>query len=707
MVFSYNWIQSFFKAKLPKPEKLAGLLTMHSFEAEVVKSSVIGHQSSVVLDIDILPNRMPDCASHMGIARECAAILDLRFKIKDLRLKEDKNKKTKDFVTVEVQNKNDCPRYMAKVVTDVKIGPSPKWMQGRLEACGLRPINNIVDVANYVMLEVGQPLHAFDFEKIESVKIQNPKSKIQNPKLKTKKFIVRRARKGEKITTLDDITYDLDENTLIIADSKYPLAIAGIKGGKKAEIDEKTKTIVLESANFNSVVIRRGSQKLSLKTDASLRFEHGLDLNLAELAINRVVELIAELAKGKIAQGAADFYPKKAASRRIKLNLDYARRVLGVDISAQEIKKILNRLGLVETRFQPKSLVETWFQVPSWRLDINLPEDLVEEIGRLYGYEKIPASFPSAALIPSKRNDDIFWEDKARDILKELGMSEVYNYSFVSEKDMGILGYGTKELSEVENPASQEQKYFRPSLISNLLKDVEKNQRSFPEIKIFELGKVFHKAKELRMLTGVITGIVGSGPAMEGGFYAAKGIVDRLLQGFGISDIWYDEHKPTPELSHFEIWQKGRSSEIKSSGAELGFLGEIASGIRGKLSIAQPVAVFDLDFEKLQKLAQEEYIYRPVSKYPAAVRDIAVLVPPRTKVAELLNAINAAGGKLVRDVDLFDIYEGEEVPDGKKNLAFHIVYQADDHTLTQIEIEEAYNKIVAALEKNPNWEVRK
>ncbi len=649
MIFSYNWLKDYIK-KLPKPEKLAQILTMHSFEVEEVKK--VG--KDYVLDIDILPNRGPDCFSHIGIAREIAAVLALKFKLKDIKIKENE-KKTKDFISVNA--KDDCIRYTAKVITDVKVGSSPKWIQERLKVCGLRSINNIVDAANYVMLETGQPLHAFDLDKIEG-----------------KKIIVRRAKKGEKIISLDNQRYNLDSDILVIADAKNPLAIAGIKGGKKAEIDKKTKTIVLESANFDSRVVRRGSQKLGLKTDASWRFEHGLDPNLTELAINRVAKLIQEIAKGKVASGLVDFYPKKVLPKKIKLDLKYVEKLLGKKIPKKEIKRILESLG-----FKYKGNI---VEVPTFRLDISLQEDLIEEIGRIYGYEKISAAFPVACLIPPKRNFEIFWENMTKDILKELGFTEVYNYSFINEEQTKVF----KGAIEIENPMSKEQKYLRPSLIPNLLKNIKENLKHFKEIKIFELGKIFDSQGEKQMLTG----------ATSDSFYQAKGAVDTLLNKLGISDIYYDEYHPG------SFWQKGKCAEIKVSGEKIGCLGQISAD-RDRVS----VVVFDIDFEELAKLCSEEHEYQPISQYPAAVRDLAILVPIDIKVVDVLNKINIAGGALVRDVDLFDIYEGESIGQGKKNLAFHIIYQAEDRTLSTQEINKMQDKIIKALESEPAWQVRR
>ena len=353
MIFSYNWLQSFFQKKLPKPQVLAELLTMHSFEVE----SVARKHRDWVLDIDILPNRGSDCFSHMGIAREIATIMNLNFSagVKKFKLIENKNLKTKDFVKVEVKGKTVCPRYTARVVCDVKVGPSPKWIQERLKACGLRPVNNIVDIANYVMLETGQPLHIFDTEKIEG-----------------KKIIVRFAKEREKIVTLDEEKYDLNDEILVIADTKKPLAIAGIKGGIIAGITKATKIIVIESANFNSQVVRKGSKKLNLKTDASWRFEHGIDPNLTEFAINRAADLIRQIAKGRIALGLIDFYPKKVLPKRVRLNLNYAKSLLGIEISKKEILKIFKSL---EFKILKDLKNELLIEIPTFRLDISIPED--------------------------------------------------------------------------------------------------------------------------------------------------------------------------------------------------------------------------------------------------------------------------------------------------------------------------------------------
>ena len=665
MLFSYSWLKEY--VKLPKPEKLAEVLTMHSFEVEKVKK--IG--KDYVLDIDILPNRGHDCLSHWGVAREISAILGRDLEpLKRKRLKKEKGEI--GLINLKIKCPKLAPRYSAIVVEGVKVGPSPKWLKEKIESVGLRSINNVVDLTNYVMLEVGQPLHAFDYDKIQG-----------------HQMILRESKNGERLVTLDDSSHTLNRGMLVIEDKSRLIDLVGIMGGKLTEIDLKTKNIVLQAGNFDRRTIYKAVKKLNHRTEASNIYSQGIDPNLTISTLERTYFLLTKLGGGKIVQ-IIDFYPKKVKPKKIKLDLNYVERLLGIKISAKQVKNILERLG-----FKYKGNI---VEVPAFRLDISLPEDLIEEIGRIYGYEKISSVFPVASLIPPKRNFEIFWENCVKDILKEAGFTEVYNYSFIGEKEAEIF----KEVVELENPMSSEQRYLRPSLIPNLLKNVTDNFRYFDEIKIFELGKIFLKEQktknkeqlEKRMLAGLITGDA---------FYQAKGFVDSLLNKLGISNIWYDEYKPTPEQSKISVWQKGKCAEIKVDHTEIGFLGEISQKIFKKSKIV----IFDIDFEKLTKLCSEEHEYQPISQYPAAIRDLAVLVPLDVKVVDVLNKINVTGGALVRDVDLFDIYEGEGIVQGKKNLAFHIIYQAEDRTLKSEEIDKIQQKIIKTLEENPEWEVRR
>ena len=676
MVFSYNWLKDYVK-NMPRPEKLAELLTMHFAEVEEVKKA----RNDYVLDIDVRPNRAADCFSHLGIAREISAIIGSKLQLPLVKVKASAGIKTADFVKVEVKDKRACPRYAAKVVADVKVGPSPKWLQERLRVCGLRPINNIVDIANYVMIETGQPLHAFDSDKLKGGKIQ-----------------VRFAKKGESIVTLDEDKFDLEQSILVIADDQKPVAIAGIKGGKEPEIDKKTRAVIIEAANFNPRIIRKASKKIGLRTDASLRFEHGLDPNLAELAVNRAAYLIQKVARGKAGNDFIDIYSQKNVPSRIKLDLGYLNNLLGLAVPKAKAVQILKKLDFKIIKESQKSLL---VEVPTSRRDVSLPEDLIEEIGRIYGYEKIPVAFPDVSLIPGKRNDRIFWEGLIKDILKEAGFTEAYSYSFIGDKEAKMFKYKSDELIEVQNPVSLEQKYLRPSLIPNLLAAVKRNANNFSDMRMFELGKVFEKAmasKDKSQLTGAATGR---------DFYELKGVVDLLLHKLGISEIWYDDYQATPEQSKISIWHPKKCAEIKIDGTEIGFLGEISPKILQQLEMPEKMVVFDIDVEALIDSVSWEHEFRPISKFPAVVRDLAVLVPRKVKVADVLNKINSAGGNLVRDVDIFDIYEGDELPGEKKNLAFHIIYQAEDRTLRSDEVDGVQQKIIKALEKSPSWQVRK
>lgn len=672
MKFSYNWLQSFFKRKLPNPEKLVEILATHSFEVEEINKIQIGQKIDYQLNIDVLPNRT-DCYSHFGIAREISALLGYKLQIRDWKLKEEKKLKTKDFISFTI--KTGCQRYTGRIILEPKIEESPEWIKEKLEVCGLKPINNIVDITNYVMLELGQPLHAFDCEKIEG-----------------RKIIVRFAKSGEEILTLDEEKYKLDKDILVIADLKKPIAIAGIKGGKNSGISEKTKIVFLESANFDPVIIRRGSIKIDLKTDAALRFSHGLDPNLTEIAINRAAFLIQEICGGKIAKGILDYYPEKVYTKKIKLEKEHLESVLGIKISNQKILRILENLGL---KTNQKFVVE----IPSFRRDILFPEDLIEEIGRIYGYEKIEPKPPFSILVFPKKNLDLFWEDRVKNILKEFGFIEISNYSFVSKEDIESFAF-PREAIELQNPVSAAYQYLRPSLMINLIKNIQRNQNYFKEIKIFEIGKIFKKEKqekrEKKMLSGIITG---------DSFFEAKGIIDELFKKIGISNFYFDFYKISPQESKISIWHKKRSSEIKINGTEIGFLGEISKKILEKYQIWQRLTAFDIDFEKLTKLASEEHEYQPISIYPSIIRDISVLVPKDVLVEEVLNEIEKTGGKLIRDIDLFDIYE--ELDEDRKSLTFHIIFQSNERAVLPNEVDKLQEKIIENLEKNPNWEVRK
>ncbi|PIQ69480.1 MAG: phenylalanine--tRNA ligase subunit beta [Candidatus Tagabacteria bacterium CG_4_10_14_0_2_um_filter_40_13] len=654
MLFSYNWLQSFFDKKLPKPEKLAEVLTSHSFETKVLKE--VGLPSGgkdIVLDIDVLPNRAHDCFSHLGIAREISVVCNIPLKIQPQQKLAIEKRKAEEFLKLDVQESDFCRRYIAGIMLGIKVGPSPSWMQERLIVLGQKPINNIVDSANYVMFELGQPLHAFDMDKLNPAKI-----------------VVRRAKEGEQIITLDNKEYKLDKSMLVIADSSDPIAIAGIKGGKKKEIDAKTKNIIIESANFEPINIRKTSQKLGLRTGASVGFENEISPALAADAIERVMALISETAGGKIVSEKIDFYPKKFKPSRISFGFKDVASLLGVKIPEKKALSILNRL-----RLEPKKEKgEITVMCPSERMDLARKEDVIEEIARIYGYDKIPAEIPEGVLMPVRRNDNYFYGNVIRDILVGAGFSEVYNYSFAK---IGQI--------EIENPIAMDKKYLRMDLWNGLRMNAAQNLKYFDEIKIFEIGKIFRKAHERIIEKNKLAGVVvyKDNKKNTDVFFEIKGVIDALLSGLGISDFWFD-NSPEPPINRVEI-------KIGNDG--IGF-------------IMSP-NTFEIDLEELIRLATEEIEYRPVSKYPAMIRDIAVLVPPSTKVINVLDVIENTAGKLLIDTDLFDIYKGDELGANRKNLAFHLIFQSSEKTLSDKEVNVLIDKIIKAIEGNSDWEVRK
>lgn len=680
MKFSYSWLQSFFSKKLPSPKELANLLTLHSFEVESVQKD----QQDWVLDIDILPNR-PDCLSYRGLAQEIATLLNWKIKKEDEIKIEPKEKNIAKFISINVKDANLCPRYFAALVTNIKIKSSPSWLQKKLRINGIQPINNVVDITNYVMLETGQPLHAFDFDKINSQKIGKNNGKD------IKILNVRRAKKQEVFISLDQKQFKLTDSMLVIADSKDVLALAGIKGGKKAEITLETKNILLEGANFDSLSIRKTSHLLNLFTDASFRFSYGQDPNVVEFAIKKALKMIKELAGGEF-EAFYDFYPQRVFPKKIKLDFDKVRRLLGVNISNKEIYQILKRLNF---KVLPSRLVE----IPTSRSEIDIQESLITEIGRIYGFWRILPVFPSRPMVTVEKNESLIWENKLKQALKEAGFDEIMSYSFCATEDIKNFYFEDNEVAEILNPVSLNFRYLRPTLLIGLLKNLSFNQKHFSNIKIFEIGKIFRKIKnqftEKKMIGALI---------FPSDFFALKGTVDFIFNRLGIPGVWYDSFEATSEDSKQNIWHKSKIAEIKLNHQEVGFLGEISPLLLEKYGIKENVCAFELDFEKLKKFATEEMEYEEISPYPAAIRDISVIVPLNVKVDEVLTQIQFLS-PLIRDVDLFDIFEGVE--EGKKSLSFHIIFQSKNKTLSDKELDVLQKKIIENLEKNPGWKVRK
>lgn len=668
MKFSYNWLNSFFKKDLPEPSKLGDKLMMRFFEVEKIQNL----PEDVLIDIDVLPNRAADCFSHLGVAKEISGLYEQEM----LEIEDgfsEGNDQLSELVKLEVKDENLCPRYVLRGVKDVKIKETPEFIKRRLETCGLQSINNVVDITNYVMLETGQPLHAFDGDKIEEDRI-----------------VVRRAEENESITTLDDVDYDLDEDILVIADGKDPIGIAGVKGGKKAEITKDTSKIYVEAANFNSKNIRKSSRKLKLRTDASSRFEHGLSSSLAERASRRAIYLLEKYADGTPLVDSIDFYPTKETRTVLKLSYEKVRNLLGINIKKKEINSILKRLDFNPEDEGGKVKVTT----PEVRKDIQLEEDLIEEVGRVYGYENIEPRRPKSAITPPEENYFLQWCDKARDILKGLGYNETYNYSFLNEELRDVFGY--ENVVKMENPVSSEHKFLRPSLRPHLLTNIKENEELFNKISFFEIGKVFIKQKEDKPKENHIL----SGIKSDVNFLEMKGDLEVLFEKLGIGKANFSN------LEEDGFWGL-RSAKISLRQEEIGKLGEVSEKICNDMKIKSSIILFELNADKLIELASGQNQYEKISRFPTAVKDLSVLVPKEVKYEEVLRKAENAAGDLLVDVDLFDIYQGEGIPNEKKNLGLRFFLQSEEKTLSKKEISNLLDKIISSLEDNSGWEVRK
>ena len=716
MKFSYNWLQSFLDRKLPKPEKLAEILTMAVVEVEGVEKR--GDDFSFEIDNKSITNR-PDLWGHAGLAREIAAILKSKIKNQKSKIQIKSKKFNSKFkiqkLEVDVQEKKLCPRYMGIVIDNVKVSPSPKWMREKLEICGLQTINNIVDVTNYVMLELGQPMHAFDFEKIANI---NPKSQIPmtnqipNPKSQIKKIVVRKAKQGEKIISLSGDGYNLNKNVLVIADSENPIAIAGIKGGKKAEIDSKTKTIILEAANFEPINIRKSAKTLDLRTEAAIRFEKNLDPNLAETAMNRAITLIKEIIPG--AETASHFIDKKSfkeKTQKIRLHFEYVNKKIGLEIKKAEAAGILKRLGFEIKNFKDHLIVE----IPSWRKgDISIKDDLIEEIARVYGYDNILSEMPKVELKPSPLNPERKLERKIKNILiNNFGFSEVYNYSFVGKRQLEKLKADYEDYIGLANPISSDQTIMRQSLIPNLILDTKNNLRYFENFRIFEIGRIFTKEKSdnkinkkenksLPKQEKFIAGVFAEKNNCEP-FYKVKHCLGDLFKQLNIDiDFQIAKEKEISSWMH-----PSRSVDVVSKKKKIGIVSELNPLIAESFGIKERVGIFEVSFYEIFKLSGEENRYQPILKFPSVVFDLSIIIDRKILWQDIQDLARKIGGHLVRKVEPFDVYEGKNIPAGKKSLAFHITYQADDRTLKDEEVKKIEEKIIKGLEEKLGAEIRK
>ncbi|WP_202708083.1 phenylalanine--tRNA ligase subunit beta [Sporosalibacterium faouarense] len=639
--------------------------------------------NSVVIDFEITPNR-PDCLSIVGMARETAATLNRDLECPQIKIENEVDQIDQYVNGIEVKDEELCPRYYARVVKDIDVKPSPLWLRRKLAEAGVRPINNIVDITNYVMIELGQPLHAFDLENI-----------------KGKKVTVRRATGSEKIETLDDVERELNDSMLVIADNEKPIAVAGVMGGANSEVSEETKTILIESANFNGRSVRLTSRALGLRTDASSRYEKGLDSNLANEACNRVCQLIEEIGAGTVVAGNIDIYKSVAKEKVIDLRPFRVNNMLDIDLAADQMMETLNRLGL-ESKVNGENIEVT---VPTFRQDVEQEADLIEEIGRIYGFDKIPPVPLVGTLTKGEKSTARRIEDNITDILVGLGLNEITTYSFVSPKvyDKVNLPKGSlkRQYVEIMNPLGEDFSVMRTTLVPNMLEVLTRNYKyDVDRAWAFEIGNIFRPTSVPVKSLPYENKTLCIGMYGKVDYFDIKGIVDSMLKRLGITNQEYLREE------NYVTFHPGRTANITKNNHVLGTIGEVHPDVLENYGMKERIYIAELDLEIIGILSNLERKYKELPKYPAISRDIALVLDKDILVKDIEKIIWDNGNKLVEGIELFDIYTGDQIPEGKKSVAYSITYRSLDKTLTDEEIAKVHDPIVKALKENLNAELR-
>jgi phenylalanyl-tRNA synthetase beta chain len=637
-----------------------------------------------VFDVDVTPNR-PDCLSVVGIAREVAALSGQKPHIPEISY-EETAVPIDEQISIEIADPDLCPRYCASLITGVTIAESPVWMQERLIACGMRPINNIVDITNYVMLEYGQPLHSFDYDKIGG-----------------KKIVVRRAIKGEVIISLDGVERNLQKDMLVIADGERSVAIAGVMGGANSEVTEDTRTILLESANFNPASIHYTSRQLSMTSEASMRFERGISPGVTIPALRHATQLIMQLGGGKVARGIVDVYPGKRESEPVLLPTIELKRILGIEFKLEQIVDTLVSLGF-ECQTEGSQVSVT---VPYWRSDIKQAVDLIEEVARIIGYDQIPTTMLGEPLPRQNPEPVPSLKGRMRQSLVGYGFQEVITYSLTG---LEMLSNLVPEPSppepmplRVANPMTADQEYLRPNLRANLLAVLAANRRHEDEgIRLFELGKIYlPREEELPAEPEVLCGLL-SGARVEsswlGGnglfdFYDAKGVVEGLLRHLGVAVNF----EPSSDRGLHPARQAAIVIKDEGLSVRLGAVGELHPKVADAFEIAGPVCLFEVNVMALLPFTTVHKVFQPIPRFPGTVRDLALVVDAGVthhQVQEIIRSFS-----MVSEITLFDVYAGKQLAAGKKSLAYRVVYQSPTHTLTDEEANGVQQQILDRLSK--------
>ena len=644
-----------------------------------------------ILELDLTPNR-GDCLSILGVAREVAALLGRPFRPVLLAFSET-GEKIEGQVRVDIEAVDLCRRFVGRLMKNVRVGRSPLWMQQRLRSAGIRPISNIVDVTNYVMLELGQPMHAFDYDLLQDGHI-----------------IVRRAREGEKLVSLDGVERALTPDMLAITDPSGPVGIAGVMGGLATEVTEKTESVLLEAAYFHPISIRKTSKALGLRSEASLRFEKGIDIGGCARAADRAAQLIIEMGAGEAVAGAVDAYPAPVADRVVSLRPARAARTLGVEVSGEAASQILTSLQF-KVQDAGEELLVT---VPTHRVDVNLEVDLIEEIARMHGYDRVPATLPYGPSTQGLKTREQSFATRIRDLLARSGLYEVVTYSFTHPRVFGQMNLPEdsplRNTVKVMNPLSEEHSVMRTLMLPGLLEVLARNyNRRVQNGGVFEIGRVFYPQgegclpEERPVLSAAAMGSVpGSWNAAtrELDFYFLKGVLEALFCALGTAPVTFRRETADPSF------HPGRTAVLEAGGVKLGVLGELHPDVLEQFELPERVVALEIDLSRLLAVSGRPVAYSPLPRFPGIERDLAVLIKQDTPAAEIDETIRSAGGELLRSVSLFDIYRGEQVPEGYQSMAFSLKFMADDRTLTDAEVGERIKAISEALSRRFGAELR-
>ena len=634
-----------------------------------------------IVDFEILANR-PDCLSVWGLARESSAVLEEHFVMPEIAVEESGKGTFDDYAKVEVKDEEACQRYCARVITDVKIGPSPKWMREYLYGAGVRPINNIVDITNFVMLETGHPMHAFDLSKV-----------------KDQTIVVRRANPGETLTTLDGKTHQLDETMLVIADRENATGLAGIMGGEESEIVDDTASVLFECAAFERANNRVTARKLGIRTESSGRFEKGVCPATAMEALERACMLVNMLECGRVVPGCFDNYPNPAEPVEIEASVSRICRRIGVDVPGEVMEDILNRL-YIDTTVAGDTL---HCEVPAFRQDMEGEADVSEEILRMYGYDHIPSTLMNATTMAGRMDAKTVFNNRVKDALVGMGLYEILNYSFISPRWLDKLGLSEKDsrrnVVKLRNPLGEDTSVMRTTLVPSMLNTVAANlNRNIPGGMLFELSKVFLPAGKVGELPTEKAALCIAAYGEGVDFYTVKNIVTWLLAKFGV--------KASIAAGGDDYYHPGRKAVMAAGNTWLAALGEIHPDVAEAFDIKGRVYVAEVDLDALMPLEKDFYGIKPLPKFPAVSRDIAVVVDEAVGAGAMLDAICAAAGKLLEDARLCDIYRGEKLGTARKSVAYAITLRAPDRTLTDDEINAAMEKVLKALQTQFGAELR-